>query len=78
MRHNIHGLQRLSRQLGFYIKAIDSIDFIPKKLDAIGLIFVERKDIDNPTTDRKLTRLGHKINSLKIVFEQGLIDKVST
>ena len=55
----------------------DRIDLITEQIDSIRLIIGIRKNIDDTTSDRILTRLIDKIDTREVIIDQGLFDRLS-
>ena len=64
------------RQLSGDVKRAEAFYFVVKKLDAVRVLVGKRKHIDNAASNRKFSRLRHKIYPFKAVVEQDLVDKI--
>src|SRR5690606_2062842 len=56
-------------KLGFHIKFSNTFDFITKKLNAKGFVMAKRKNINNPSANRKLSRFRNKIYAIEFIFK---------
>ena len=72
----IDPLQRLNGKLRNRIEAADGLHLLAKKLDAIGKIVTERKNIEQSSPDGKLAGFYNKIHPLEIIFQQHIRNKI--
>src|ERR1051325_9681722 len=68
----------LDRQRALDVESAYRFDKITKKLYPVRQVMRERKYIDYAATNRKLPGFVHKINPLKLVFYQELVDKIDS
>src|SRR5260370_36121669 len=76
IRHNGDCFHLLYRKLALYLKSAYRFNKITKELHPVGQIMREGKYIYYTATYGKLARFINKINAVKIIFYQELIDKV--
>ena len=74
--NNVEEIMRIDGNLCGSVKRSNGFYLIAKKFNSKRKIVGIRKHIDDSTTNGKLSRFVHKINTVKVIFQQQFIDKI--
>ena len=71
-------IQGADGELVIDVKTPEALNFLVKKLDAIGVLMGKRKNVDDPPSYRKFSGLGDEVDPIKTIFKKCFVNKIQT